>query len=86
VREQDRKQIINSVVILNKSNNNYKKCIFIRNYDSAPNKNRSRPIALMISESNRRVKMNKLLVNNNNTKNCTNNFNIIFVKMAASVV
>jgi hypothetical protein len=46
----------------------YKKYIFIRNYDTTVNKNRSSPITLMIPESNRRIKMNKLLINNNNTK------------------
>jgi hypothetical protein len=35
----------------------------------------------MTAKMNRRVKMNKLRVNNNNAKNCTNNFNIIFVKI-----
>jgi hypothetical protein len=38
----------------------------------------------MIPESNRRIMMNKMVINNNNTNNCTNNFNIIFVKIKTS--
>jgi hypothetical protein len=67
--------------VFNKPNNHYRKHIFICNYNTITNKNRSSPTTLMIPKSNRRTEMNKLLVNNNSTKDFTNNLNIIFVKI-----
>jgi hypothetical protein len=66
--------------ISNKSNNHYEKCTLICNYNPTSNKNRGSPITLMIPKSNRRTKMNKQFIDNNCTKDCTNNLNTIPIK------
>jgi hypothetical protein len=76
-----------------KFNENHKSITFVRNlsclyctqyhttfFGYTSNKNRSSPITSVIPKSDRRTKMNKLFIDNNRTKNCTNNLNIILIK------